>query len=62
MSFITLNVKSEQCNFNLELQRRITLIGGNSATGKTTLRNMLLSAEGNPDIEVKCPFKCLLST
>ena len=46
---------------NMEIRRNITIIQGNSATGKTTLVNMLRQAEnlGNSSgIDVQCDVPC----
>ena len=55
-------VQNNRLHYEFEIKRNITIIRGDSATGKTTLINMLRQAEnlGNSSgIEVSCdvPFK-----
>ena len=38
-------VQNNRLHYELEIRRNITIIQGNSATGKTTLVNMLRQAE-----------------
>ena len=54
-------VQNNRLHYELEIRRNITIIQGNSATGKTTLVNMLRQAEnlGNSSgIDVQCDVPC----
>lgn len=54
-------VQNNRLHYELEIRRNITIIQGNSATGKTTLVNMLMQAEnlGNSSgIDVQCDVPC----
>lgn len=54
-------VQNNRLRFELEIKRNITIIRGDSATGKTTLINMLESAAllgDSSGIEVICEKKC----
>lgn len=42
MSFIKLMINTENLHFNIEFDRRIIFIKGNSATGKSTFVNLLI--------------------
>lgn len=53
-SSIRISVESNIMNLNLVLDRRITIIRGDSGTGKTTLIELL--QEGSPDIKVSSTF------
>lgn len=54
-------VQNNRLHYEFEIKRNITIIQGNSATGKTTLINMLRQAEnlGNSSgIDVVCDVPC----
>ena len=54
-------VQNNRLHYEFEIKRNITIIRGDSATGKTTLINMLRQAEnlGNSSgIEVSCDVPC----
>lgn len=54
-------VQNNRLHYELEIKRNITIIQGNSATGKTTLINMLRQAsnlEGSSGVEVYCDVPC----
>lgn len=53
MSFIKLTVKSSNYNCDIEFDRRMIFIKGNSGVGKTTLVDMLLE-ENSSDVEIYC--------
>lgn len=57
-------IKSERVIYNFEIRRNITVIKGDSGTGKTTLINMLKQAEDedgrpNKSVEVLCDKPCI---
>ena len=54
-------VQNNRLHYEFEIKRNITIVRGDSATGKTTLINMLRQAEnlGNSSgIEVNCDVPC----
>ena len=54
-------VQNNRLHYELEVRRNITIIQGNSATGKTTLVNMLRQAENlgsSSGIDVQCDVPC----
>ena len=62
---IKVQVSNSHISFTLELERNITIICGDSATGKTTLIGMLRDYEENgrsSGISVQCPKHCRVLT
>ncbi len=56
-------IKNNRLHYEFEIKRNITIIQGNSATGKTTLINMLRQAENlgaSSGIDVVCDVPCRL--
>lgn len=54
-------VKNKRLHYEFEIKRNITVIQGDSATGKTTLINMLRQAESlgsSSGVDVICPVPC----
>ena len=54
-------VQNNRLHYEFEIKRNITIIQGNSATGKTTLINMLRDAENlgvSSGIQVVCDVPC----
>lgn len=54
-------VKNNRLHYEFEIKRNITIIRGDSATGKTTLINMLRQAENlgsSSGIDVVCDVPC----
>lgn len=54
-------VKNNRLHYEFEIKRNITVIRGDSATGKTTLINMLRQSENlgaSSGIEVVCSVPC----
>ena len=54
-------VKNKRLHYEFEIKRNITVIQGDSATGKTTLINMLRQAESlgsSSGVDVVCPVPC----
>ena len=57
----TVTVRNRKVQFTLELERNITIIRGDSATGKTTLIGMLRDYEMLGDqsgVTIKCDKPC----
>ena len=54
MSFIELDVVSPLVEYHLVLKRRITLLIGDSGSGKTVLDNLVQDSSSNPTINIKC--------
>ena len=50
-------VQNNRLHYELEIRRNITIIQGNSATGKTTLVNMLRQAE---NLGNRCSVRCAM--
>ena len=62
---IRVQVSNSHISFTLELERNITIICGDSATGKTTLIGMLRDYEENgrsSGVVVQCPKPCRVMT
>ena len=62
---IKVQVSNSHISFTLELERNITIICGDSATGKTTLIGMLRDYEENgrsSGVSVHCPKHCRVMT
>jgi hypothetical protein len=57
---LTLTVESNCCNYRISLKRNISILRGDSGTGKTTLINILLESIGNRRINVN--ISCTSST
>ena len=60
---ISFHIKNRQIAFKLELERNITILTGDSGTGKTKLINMVrdYSREGKASgITLKCDKKCIV--
>ena len=54
-------VQNNRLHYEFEIRRNITIIQGNSATGKTTLINMLRQAENlgvDSGVDVSCDVSC----
>ena len=54
-------IQNNRLHYEFEIKRNITIIQGNSATGKTTLINMLRQAENlgaSSGIDVVCDVPC----
>ena len=54
-------VQNKRLHYEFDIQRNITLIRGDSATGKTTLYDMISLAARNGDnsgVKVQCEKKC----
>ena len=54
-------VSTKRLKYEFELQRNLTIIQGDSATGKTTLVDMIRDFVNNPTgtpVEVICDKKC----
>ena len=54
-------VSTKRLKYEFELRRNLTIIQGNSATGKTTLVDMIRDFVNNPSstpVEVICDKKC----
>lgn len=64
MSIIELEIKNTKLQFNMEFNRRINFIKGNSATGKTTFYSLLdrFLNIGNMDVELKSTLPVYLVT
>lgn len=61
MSIIKLDVRDDNIHFELTFDRRINFIIGNSASGKTTLYNMLGSSREDNDIIVDTTYDFILA-
>ena len=56
-------VKNARIQYKFEITRNITLLRGDSATGKTTLIDMIALRQNNGDssgVEVICEKKCVV--
>lgn len=56
-----ITVSTKRLKYDFELRRNLTIIQGDSATGKTTLVDMIRDFTNNPSgspVEVKCDKKC----
>lgn len=54
-------VQNNRLHYEFDIKRNITIIQGNSATGKTTLINMLRQAENlgaDSGVDVNCDVPC----
>ena len=54
-------VQNNRLHYEFDIKRNITIIQGNSATGKTTLINMLRQAENlgtDSGVDVSCDVPC----
>lgn len=59
----TIEVKSKKLSYKLEIKRKITILRGDSGTGKTTLiRMIMLARRKNSPYEVNCEKQCLAFT
>lgn len=54
-------VSTKRLKYDFELRRNLTIVQGNSATGKTTLVDMIRDFINNPSgtpVELNCDKKC----
>ena len=56
-------VSTKRLKYDFEIRRNITIIQGDSATGKTTLVDMIREAVNNPSgasVDLVCDIKCFV--
>lgn len=58
-----IEIMSKKLKYSLEVQRKITIIRGDSGTGKTTLAKMIIrSRQEESPYKVKCQKECIAFT
>lgn len=53
---ISLNIKCPKLEFDLILRRRITILRGNSGTGKSVLHSLVTLSETSNKVNIKCKY------
>ncbi|MCR5837642.1 MAG: AAA family ATPase [Lachnospiraceae bacterium] len=62
---VQIKIKNRKCQFEFEIERNITIVRGDSGTGKTTLFNMISEytrLKEESGINLQCSKKCIALT
>lgn len=60
--FVDFHLYNNFLDYKLTLKRKLTIIRGDSATGKTTMIQMLNDALENGTVSIDCEYKCMVLT
>lgn len=60
--FVDFHLYDNFLEYKLTLKRKLTIIRGDSATGKTTMIQMLNDALDSGTVSIDCKYKCMILT